>query len=469
MLNKTSQGAVILLLLLIASCRSPKPSAVRMPDFLQIDSLELPKPVDFFNDKRLQGLLDSAMRHNPDYLALQASIQVQRADLLAQKNALLPNVDLFVGAANRRFSEYSIDGVGNFDTNFSPNIRPDQRMPNPLPDYALKVQVGWELDLWGRLNNMRKAAAYRYMASEAGLRWQRASLAALVAESYYEVLALNEAARIVQENIITQQTAVELVKLQQAAGRTTALAVQQTEAQLFRTKALGQTVANDRIKAANKLQLLLGKYPAQLIDTAGLMQAMAPTVQRAGIPAQWLLQRPDVQQAAAELDAAGFDTRSAEAAFFPRLMLTPEFGLQGFNAERFFDPASFAWQIAGGLTAPVFQQRQLKAGLMQAQARQNQAFQHYRKVSLTAYNEVYEALLLADNLDKAFEEKEKEVNSLRQGVRTAAELFAAGYATYLEVLIAQNDMLVAEMELVKVQQQRFANALLLYKALGGTW
>lgn len=469
MLNKRFILAAVSLMLVAAACRSPKQITERMPDFMQVDSLQLPKPADFFNDTRLQAMLDTAMRNNPDYLAMQAGIQLQRAELLARRNALLPNIDLFVGAANRRFSEYSVDGVGNFDTNFSPNIRPDQRMPNPLPDYAVRVQASWELDLWGRLNNMRKASAYRYMASEAGFRWQRASLAAMVAEVYYEVLALNEAARIVQANIATQETAVELVKLQQAAGRTTALAVQQSEAQLFRTRALAQTVAQERLKAANRMQLLLGKYPTALLDSAGLMQSQAPTVQRAGIPVQWLLQRPDVQQAAAELDASGSDVGSAQAAFFPRLVLTPDFGLQGFNAARFFDPASLAWQVAGGLTAPVFNQRQLKAGLMQAQARQTQAFQQYRKVSLQAYNEVYEALLLADNLDKAFEEKEKEVNSLKQGVKTAAELFAAGYATYLEVIIAQNDVLVAEMELVKVQQERFANALLLYKALGGSW
>ena len=126
-----------------------------MPEFAKVDSIQLPDAASFFNDKRLQSLLDQAVRHNPDYLALEAGVQSQRAELLARKNALLPNIDLFLGAGTRRFSEYSIDGVGNFDTNFSPNIRPDQRMPNPLPDYAIRMQACWELDLWGRLNNMR--------------------------------------------------------------------------------------------------------------------------------------------------------------------------------------------------------------------------------------------------------------------------------------------------------------------------
>jgi outer membrane protein TolC len=82
---------------------------------------------------------------------------------------------------------------------------------------------------------------------------------------------------------------------------------------------------------------------------------------------------------------------------------------------------------------------------------------------------VYETLLLAELLERNFQEKQLEVNSLRQGVRTAGELFAAGYATYLEVIVAQNDVLAAEMELVRVQQARFQNTILLYKALGGSW
>lgn len=460
---------VALSVLSLSACKTKQMVAPKMPEFAKVDSIQLPDAASFFNDKRLQSLLDQAVRHNPDYLALEAGVQSQRAELLARKNALLPNIDLFLGAGTRRFSEYSIDGVGNFDTNFSPNIRPDQRMPNPLPDYAVRMQASWELDLWGRLNNMRKAAAYRYLGSESGLRWMRATLSAEVAQAYYELLAMNEMQRIVSDNIGVQQTAVELVKLQQAAGRATALAVQQTEAQLFRTRALAEQVAAERIQANNRLQLLLGKYPGQDNDSTRLTQVNAPTLQKTGVPTSWLLQRPDLQQASLELQASGADVKSAQAAFFPRLVLTPEFGLHGFNAAQFFSPASMAWQLMGGLTAPVFNQRLLKAGLMQAEARQKQALQQFTKTSLNAYNEVYETLLLAELLERNFQEKQLEVNSLRQGVRTAGELFAAGYATYLEVIVAQNDVLAAEMELVRVQQARFQNTILLYKALGGSW
>ncbi|MBA4303939.1 MAG: RND transporter [Sphingobacteriaceae bacterium] len=472
-MNKSSVLTWLLGVLLasasLTACKTKQVAVPKMPEFAKVDSVRIPDASTFFNDQRLQQLLDQAVKHNPDYLALQAGVQSQRAELLARKNALLPNIDLFAGAGNRRFSEYSVDGVGNFDTNFSPNIRPDQRMPNPLPDYALRVQASWELDLWGRLNNMRKAAAYRYLGSESGLRWMRATLSAEVAQAYYAVLAMNEMQRIVSDNIGVQQTAVELVKLQQAAGRATALAVQQTEAQLFRTQALAAQVAADRLRASNQLQLLVGKYPQLDNDSTGLMGVIPPSMQKTGIPTAWLLQRPDLQQASLELSASGADVRSAQAAFFPRLVLTPDFGLHGFNASAFFDPASLAWQLAGGLTAPVFNQRMLKAGLMQAEARQKQALQQFTKTSLSAYNEVYEALLMADLLERNFQEKQREVNSLRQGVRTAGELFAAGYASYLEVIIAQNDVLAAEMELVRVQQARFQNTILLYKAVGGSW
>jgi multidrug efflux system outer membrane protein len=455
--------------LFLSSCKSKQTIPVSLPE-QEANTLEaLPKPEVFFSDTSLQALLKAAMQQNPDYLQTQAMVGISRAARDAATGALLPRFEIFTAAARRRFSEYSMDGVGNFDTNFSPNIRPDQRMPNPLPDYQVQFRVSWELDIWGKLSAMRKAAAQRYLASEAGLAWQRTVLAADVANTYYELLAYDAMQRIVERNVEVQQDAVNLVKLQQQAGRATALAVQQTEAQWLRTKALGAQIQIQRMRTANALLLLTGSF-AEAVNTVQALDLQSSDIEiPQAIPVRWLEKRPDLRQAELELQAAGADVYAARAAFFPSVRLMPEIGRQSFNQSTFFDPASLAWQAAAGLTAPVFQQRELKARLRQQKALEVMALQAYRKASLQAYNEAYEALFVAARLQEAYEAKAAEVERLQAGVKSSLELYTVGYATYLEVIIAQNAVLSAEMELVQVKLALLQNKVLLYRAMGGSW
>jgi NodT family efflux transporter outer membrane factor (OMF) lipoprotein len=437
---------------------------------LPVDSsLQLPPARVFFPEKSLQALIDTAMRHNPDYLAYQQQLSIAKAQLYAAKRGLLPQLDVYVGAGNRRFGEYTMDGVGNFDTNFSPNIRRDQRMTNPLPDYQLSARASWELDIWGRLNAMRKAAAARYLATEAGIRWQQTQLVSEVAMQYYKLRALFEIQHIVSENARLQEAGLQLVNIKLEAGRSNALAVQQFEAQLARTKALYHQIEMDKINSQALLKLQLGLTELNKLDTLPLSQLDFSSRTYTAVPAAVMQQRPDIQAAQYALEAAGADLKAMQAAFFPQLVLTPEFGLQSFNAGKFLDPASLAWQLVGGITAPVFRQGQLKAGKKQAEAQRLQAFQLYRKTVLQAYTEVFQCLQLANELDKQYNEKQKQVESLQLAVKYATELFAAGFASYLEVVVAQNDVLEAEMERVRVQLERYSNQVALYRATGGGW
>lgn len=429
----------------------------------------MPSAQSLFLTPVLQQLIDSALRQQPDYLSSMAGLQQARAELLARRYGLLPSLDLFVGRGLRRFGEYTIDGVGNFDTNFSPNIRPDQRMSNPLPDLQMAARVSWELDLWGRLRGMRRAAAKRYLASEAGLHWQKTLLVTEMASTYYELKTLNEIQTIVKQNTVLQEGGLRLVNIKLEAGRVTALAVQQFEAQLAATQALFHALEGDKLRAVNRLNLQMGQVQGAMFDS--LLGADLPfeAVSLTAVPAAALRERPDVKAAALQLEAAGADVKAAEAAFYPQVILSPEIGFHSFNPAEWLSPASLAWNLVGGLTAPVFARGNLKAELVRAEVQQTQAFQAYRKVALTAYTEILEALQLDKQLALQLEAKQRQVNSLQEGVKSATELFAAGYATYLEVVLAQNNVLSAEIELAQVRLQRRMNQINLYRALGGGW
>lgn len=455
---------------LLVGCNRSAPKLLE-GQVLPLDTAQvaMPKVQSWFLTPVLQQLIDSAVRQQPDYLSSVASLQQARADLLARKYGLLPSLDVFAGRGLRRFSEYTMDGVGNFDTNFSPNIRPDQRMPNPLSDLQVNARLSWELDVWGRLSSLKRAAAKRYLASEAGLHWQKTVLVSEIATTYYELRALNEIQNIVKQNENLQSGGLTLVKIKLEAGRVTALAVQQFEAQLAETQAMYHALEGDRLRAFNRLNLQMGYISGKLTDSLMATDSNFEAISFAGVPAKALLERPDVKAAALLLEATGADVKAAQAAFFPQIILGPEIGFQSFNPAQWLSPATLAWNLVGGITAPVFARGNLRADLKRAQVQQMQAFQAYRKVALTAYIEILDALQQDRQMALQLEAKQRQVSSLKEAVKSSTELFAAGYATYLEVVLAQNNVLVAEIELAQVRLQRRLNQVNLYRALGGGW
>src|SRR5690606_28476060 len=124
----------------------------------------------YFKDEKLEQLFDKAMAQNPDYLIMQERILIANSYLKSAKLALLPSLDIQADLSGTRFGKYTMDGVGNYDTNFSQNISDKQRInTNVSPNLFLGGKVSWEADIWGKLSNRKKAARERYFASQEGM------------------------------------------------------------------------------------------------------------------------------------------------------------------------------------------------------------------------------------------------------------------------------------------------------------
>src|SRR5690606_34837382 len=159
-------------------------------------------PDQFFPDPHLRALTTLVLQQNPDMQIALQRIKLAGAYLSMSRGALLPSLDAAVSAGGTKFGKYTIDGVGNFDTNLSPNIDEDQKTPvSPTPDMWLGLRTSWEIDLWGRLRNMKKAARLRFLATQQGKDLVTAALVAQTTLLYYELVALDQEAEIIRENI----------------------------------------------------------------------------------------------------------------------------------------------------------------------------------------------------------------------------------------------------------------------------
>ncbi|WP_420147664.1 efflux transporter outer membrane subunit [Spirosoma sp.] len=424
---------------------------------------------NIFADPNLVALIDTALLRNLDLKIALQRIEMARANLIITQGALVPRVDAVATAGIDRYGRYTLNGVGNFDTNLSGNVSGASLIPNPTPDYFLGLRSSWEVDIWGKLRNRRRSAFTRVLASQEGKNLIVTSLTADVARLYYSLLALDAELEIIGDNIELQQKALELVQVQKEAGRVTELAVQQFRAQLLNTRALEGRVRQDIIEAENQLNTLLGRYPQSIPRGASIEKQSLPTGVSAGVPAQLVRRRPDVRQAERELEAANIDIAVAQASFLPSLNLTPYVGFNAFRPEVLLNPQSLALGILGGLAAPIINRRELKGNLAITNAQSREAYYTYQKAMLTGVSEVVSNLKRLDNFRSVADFQTQEVTVLRQAARTSDDLFANGYANYLEVITAQRNVLEAELSLINTKRSQFLALVDLYRALGGGW
>ncbi len=424
---------------------------------------------NFFTDSYLVALLDTALIRNPDLSVAQQRIAQARADLQERSGALWPTVDAEISGGVRRYGEYTMDGVGNYDTNFSDNINPDQRMTNPLPDYFVGARSTWEADIWGKLRTRRKAAYLRFLATENGRKLIQTTLVADIARLYYELLTLDNQLEIIQRNAVLQQKALETIIIQKEGGRANELAVRQFAAQLLNTQSLEIQIQQEILETETRINTLMGRFSQPIVRGNPILDQKFPQSVGVGIPAQMLRRRPDVQQAELELKANQEELQAARLSFLPSLNITAYTGFNAFRSAVLLNPGSLAFGLLGGLTAPILNRQALRANQNRAQARSLEALYSYNKTILEAYQE--SALLMGtiDNLKKISALKTQETSELQQGVSISNDLYLAGYASYLEVITAQRSVLSAELEQTTIRQREFSALIDLYRSLGGGW
>lgn len=412
----------------------------------------------FFADKNLEILIDAALQNNADYNIALQRVQAAKANYLQRKGDLLPTLELKGSGGQTRFGKYTMDGMGNMTT---PGV------PYPeIADYFVGAGASWEVDLWGKLRNKKKAAQMRLLATDAGKNLVATNLIAEVANRYYTLAALDEELNIIKKNVQLQQTALEVVKLQKEGGKATELAVKQFAAQLAKTHGLEYKIKTEIVAMENELNFLLGRYPTTIVRSP-ISTADANRVTNIGIPANLLYKRADIIQAEMELIATKADVAAAKAAFLPAINLAGTVGYNAYNTNVFFNPASVAYNLIGNLASPILNKNALRANYNALLAEHTGAFYNYGKTVMNAVFEVITGIESLENLRSEYLYEKNAAAELKEAVNIANDLYIAGYANYMEMITAQKNALEAELDVVQTKKKLLLSSVSLYRALGG--
>ena len=420
----------------------------------------------FFPDPNLQGLIKTALQNNQELNITLQEIEIARNEIRARQGEYLPFVRLGARTDVEKVGKYTLQGA----TEEQVNIREGRRTPDPLTNFQLGAFATWEVDVWHKLRNAKKAAAIRYLATVEGKNFMVTNLIAEIANSYYELLAYDNQLAIVQQNIGIQNNALELVKFQKESARTTELAVKRFEAQVQHTKALQFKLQQSIVETENRLNYLAGRYPQPVARNAQSFNDRLPVAIQAGSPAQLLANRPDIRQAEQQLAAAKIDVQVARANFYPSLGLTGGVGLAAFTPGLLAStPQSMLYALGADLAGPLFNRNGIKAFYYNANALQTQAVYRYEKTALNAYIEVSTQVASISNLTQSYDAKAKEVAALNQSVEISNSLFRYARADYAEVLFTQREALESKFDLIETRMQQLNASVNVYRALGGGW
>jgi NodT family efflux transporter outer membrane factor (OMF) lipoprotein len=415
---------------------------------------------EFFTDPKLTALIDLALEKNQELNIALLEIDVAQSEVLAREGEYLPRVGLVAGAGLEKVGEDTRHG------------RVDEALDlrEHLPDFVMGLSASWELDIWGKLRTAKEAAATRYLATIEGRRFLVTVLVAEVADSYYELLALDGQLAVLQQNIELQQTALDVVRLQKQVGRVTELAVKRFEAEVLKNRSRLYQVQQQIIETENRLNFLVGRFGQPVERDARDLMARAPTAVHTGLPSQLLENRPDVKQAELELEAAKLDVEVARTSFYPSLEINAGVVYNTFKAATLVDtPASLAYLLAAEVTQPLWNRKELTAGYFSANSKQLQAVFDYERTILQAFNEVANQLTMVQNMESSYQLRAQEVERLSESIAISADLFKSARADYMEVLLTRRDALDAQMELIETRRQQLGAMVRLYRALGGGW
>ena len=419
----------------------------------------------YFNDPLLIRLIDTALHNNQELQIVLQEIEMGKNEIKARRGEYLPFVNAGFATGLEKSGQYTRNGA----VDEALEIKEGRKFPKPLPDVHLAANASWELDVWKKLRNAKKSAVLSYLASIEGKNFMVTQLVSEIASAYYELQTFDNLLNILNSSIEIQTNTLSVIRKEKDAAKVSQLAVNRFEAQLLNTQNLQYSIRQQIVETENRIHFLSGKYPSKIERTIMLNNSVFPEAFSAGIPSHLLQNRPDLKQAALELEAARLNIEVAKANFYPSFRLTAGLGFQSFNPVFLINPASVLYNLAGDITMPVINRNAIQAIYQNASAKQIQAIYNYERAILKAYIEVLNQLNGIDNYNKSFQTKEREVNILSNSIAISNNLYRAARADYAEVLLTQKEAIESKIDLNEIQLKQKLAKLNLYKYLGGGW
>ncbi len=408
-----------------------------------------------FGDAALDQLIETALRENRDVVIAAARVDQFLGQLVTTRAQFYPQIGYSADASRTRSSR-----VGQ------PPLAPGADPYYTLYQGALSAQ--WQIDLFGRVRRQTEAAQAQVYASEQGRRGVIQSLVASVAASYITLRALDSQLEISRSTAANYAGTLKIFGLRFKGGVVSQVEVSQIESQYQQALAAIPSLEQQVAAQENLISILLGRNPGPIPRGKSIEQLVAPDIPD-GLPSTLLERRPDILQAEQLLVAANANVGVARSLYYPTLSLTGVLGSVSTALGDFLTGPATAASLAAGIAGPVFTFGAVEGQVRSAEAARREALASYQQVVLNAFREANDALIGATKKREEAGAQARRVAALREYARLSRLKFDNGYAGYLEVLYAENELFAAELSSVRSFAEQYGQLVSIYRAIGGGW
>jgi outer membrane protein, multidrug efflux system len=403
-----------------------------------------------FGSRELTLLMEEAQTANLDIAAAIARIDQADAQVKIANATLLPQLDANFSATRSRSA--ALGGVNRVSSLYNFNLT-----------------ASYTLDIWGRnratlLSQVENAISVRYAKEVIAL-----TTLVTVADAYFNVLDAQDRLRIARENVRASSRILDLIRQRKVAGTASDLEVSQQESLVGQLRAAIPPV--EIIARQNKMALavLVGRAPEHFILAGNSVNRIRIPRIAPGLPSDLLDQRPDIREAEANLKSANFSVEAARAAFFPTIALTGETGFQSLALRTLFGPGAWFYTMAASASQPLFHGGALFGALDQAEGRQLELLQAYRKAVLSAFSDVEQALIAVQQQALRERYQREVVRASQQAFDISYQRLQQGTLDMVTLTQVQQTLFTAQDLLAQIRLARLQAIVQLYQALGGGW
>jgi multidrug efflux system outer membrane protein len=412
---------------------------------------------DFFIDARLRQVIEIGLQNNQDLRLAVANVLEARAQFHTQRASLFPGL--------------SASGSGTYTNTASMTATTGASAGSSADIQYFSGSAGvssYEIDLFGRVRNLTKAAQEQYFASEEAQRAARVTLIGEIAADWLTLASDRDQLKTSQGVLKAYEQTFDLTRAKFAIGTSSELDTRQAETNYQSARNDIAVLQTQIAQDINALQLLTGAtLPADLLPDGLGDQAITIQSLPGQLPSQVLLHRPDVLQAEHQLIAQNANIGAARAAFFPQISLTATIGTISPALGSAFGAGTGTYTVAPSASLPLFDFGKNQANLNYARAAREAAVATYQKTIQTAFREVADALAQRGTMDEQMAAQTARAKSARQAANLSDARYRAGVDSFLVALDSQRTAYAAEQQLVTTRLSRASNLVTLYRTLGG--
>lgn len=416
-----------------------------------------------YEDPALTALVDTALAANLNLEEAQGRVEELAAQFRIARAPLFPSVTAN-GQGNYQ-NQPANTGIGGA---IGGGQGPDRF---EFTDYQATLGLSYELDFWGRVRSQRTAALSQYFATAADLQTARLSVISQTISTYAQIASLRRQVRLGERTVGLLEERVAVTEDRYARGLVPSFQLYTVRQSLQAAQADQPDLERRLYEAQSRFATLLGRFAGEqrALLPDSMTVPLAPEPVPAGLPADLLMQRPDVRGAALRLEAARQEIGVARAEMLPSLSLTGRGGTQSSKLADLVDPGQVFASFAAQLTAPLFQGGRLRATLNAAEARYKQQAARYEQTVLTAFQEVKASLVAYEKQRRRYREVERQVDTARDAFQAQRDRYERGVGDALALIDAERTLVQAQTRLAGVGLAVVNARLALHRALGGPW